>query len=592
MPVIIDRIRGDEPMAAADSGTYTAIRRRIDNGRCIVLDGGVTTELSHEHGRDEEHLWGIEALASVPEEVRAIHRRYVEAGVDVVTTNTWALPTVVDSPDLTAHWMDIARRGVRAARAAISDLGREGEVAVAFSLNGDLDTADGPETVALLARTLADEPPDLVLLETLSVIRPSLDRVVEAILATGLPLWLSFRRCPQGLCGVYGQHWGGPEGDVFGRAARRFEEMGVSALLVNCIPPDHVDGIVSYLRDYTDLPLGVYPNLGYYTSAGWHTESEVAGEDYAQMALRWREEGAQIIGGCCGTRPEHIASARDRLMDTLPGDRRRVASAVPEDGIEPPPGRAPPDWSDRRGRPLFPLPVPAIARRSGVSAPIPGTYLLWRYLFDERVGAHQRCLDIGTGSGLQTVQLALNGAVHVHAIDLEEQAIANTLDNAFRNGVADQVSGEVADVYPWLPSERYELVVADLPQVPLAPATRLTSHRPADYWGRGLVDQVIRKLPSALAAEGTALVTLTSLISRDRTLDLIAQVGLTATVVAWDVERVSDEVRDHPEHVAQVEQLSDGYTLTVADDQLLAVYVVELRHARFDADATYDDPDA
>ena len=48
----------------------------------------------------------------------------------------------------------------------------------------------------------------------------------NTLLDTGLPVWLSFRRCRHGVCGVYGEHWGGPEGDAFGRAARRFEEMG------------------------------------------------------------------------------------------------------------------------------------------------------------------------------------------------------------------------------------------------------------------------------------------------------------------------------------------------------------------------------
>ena len=100
-------------------------------------------------------------------------------------------------------------------------------------------------------------------METLSLVGPSIYVTVESLLETGLPVWLSFRRCRHGVCGVYGQHWGGPEGDLFGRAARRFEEMGVGALLINCIPPDHVRGMIAWLRDFTDLPLGVYPNLGY-----------------------------------------------------------------------------------------------------------------------------------------------------------------------------------------------------------------------------------------------------------------------------------------------------------------------------------------
>ena len=314
-------------MTVRASSAYGSVQQAIDEQRCVVLDGGVATELAHQHTQDDERLWGIEALASTPEAVRDVHRSYLAAGVDVLTTNTWGLPRVLadegqilDDRNRPVHWMELARRGVRVAREAIAEHDRQDRCAVAFSVNGDLDGADGPETVRLLGRALAAEPPDLIVLETLSVLRPSLYEVVAALLQFELPVWLSFRRCRHGMCGVYGQHWGGPEGDAFGRAARRFEEMGVGALLVNCVPPDHVEGMVSYLRDFTDLPLGVYPNLGYYTSAGWRFESDIAGPDYAAMALRWRAEGAQIIGGCCGTRPEHIAAAamrsRGRARDT------------------------------------------------------------------------------------------------------------------------------------------------------------------------------------------------------------------------------------------------------------------------------------
>ena len=113
---------------------------------------------------------------------------------------------------------------------------------------------------------------------------------VEALLAIGLPVWLSFRRCRHGLCGVYGQHWGGPEGDAFGRAARRFEELGVGALLLGCIPPDHVAGMLSYLRDFTDLPLGVHPNLGYLTSNGWQRRRR-------RRSRRVRAHGAALARG-------------------------------------------------------------------------------------------------------------------------------------------------------------------------------------------------------------------------------------------------------------------------------------------------------
>jgi S-methylmethionine-dependent homocysteine/selenocysteine methylase/SAM-dependent methyltransferase len=556
---------------------YQTVLDAIAAQRCVVLDGGTATELPRPRGQGalDERLWGTRALIDEPDQVLDVHRRYVEAGCDVISTNTWGLPSALldDGPRLwestrPIHWMDIARQGVRLAREAAAP-------AVAFSLNGDLDRPGGEETVALLARAFGSEPPDLVLLETLSLVRPSLFSVVEGLLETGLPVWLSFRRCRHGLCGVYGQHWGGPEGDAFGRAARRFEELGVAALLVNCIPPDHVDGMVSYLRDFTDLPLGVYPNLGYYTSAGWRFEEGVGGSEYAEMALRWRREGAQIVGGCCGVGPAHIGAARERLSGTRPG-RERPGERAGDNG-EATTRKPTTRWLDRRRRSLYPLPFPDLVAHPGVPAAIPGSYMTWRYLFEEGIGAHQRCLDIGSGTGLQTIQLALNGATHVHALDVDERAVANTLDNAFRNDVADRVTATATDLYPWVPEERYEVIVACLPQVPRDPLTQLSSHRPVDYWGRGLVDQVMTKLPAALAPEGVAYLVQTSILSRQQTIEQLALGGLEAQVVAWDLSEVPAAYEGHLEQVREVEELSDAHHLKIGEEQALVTYLLEIR---------------
>jgi homocysteine S-methyltransferase len=560
------------------SSGYSTIQDALGAQRCVILDGGIATELPQTgpgRGHEDEALWGVSAVAFAPDDVLDVHRRYVAAGCDVITTDTWGLPTALagearlwDAQDEPIHWMEVARQGVR--------LGREaGAPAVAFSLNGDLDRPGGEETVALLARAFASEPPDLVLLETLSLVRPSLFSVVEGLLETGLPVWLSFRRCRHGLCGVYGQHWGGPEGDAFGRAARRFEELGVAALLVNCIPPDHVDGMVSYLRDFTDLPLGVYPNLGYYTSAGWRFEEGVGGSEYAEMALRWRGEGAQIVGGCCGVGPGHIAAARERLEGTKPRRERPRQPAGENGGAAVREPSTP--WLDRRRRSLYPLPFPDLVAHPGVPAAIPGSYMTWRHLFEEGIGAHQRCLDIGSGTGLQTIQLALNGATHVHALDVDDRAVANTLDNAFRNDVADRVTATTTDLYPWLPEERYEVIVACLPQVPRDPLTQLSSHRPVDYWGRGLVDQVIGKLPAALAPEGVAYLAQTSILSRQQTTQQLALAGLEAQVVAWDLSELPPSYEGHLEQVREVEELSDAHHLKIGREQALAVYLLEIR---------------
>jgi S-methylmethionine-dependent homocysteine/selenocysteine methylase/SAM-dependent methyltransferase len=558
----------------------------IQRGECVVLDGATGTEIprvGHTSVLDgDEALWGTRALIEQPDAVLAVHRRYVAAGCDVISTNTWGLPSALreGGPQLwrssrPVHWMDVARRGVRIAREATAAEGRPDECAVAFSVNADLDGPDALDTVHLLSRAFADDPPDLVLFETLSLVRPSLFSTVQALLDAHVPVWMSFRRCRQGLCGVFGQHWGGPEGDTFGRAARRFEEMGVGALLVNCIPPDHVDGMLSYLRDFTDMPLGVYPNLGYLTADGWYYDPGISGDVYADLALRWREEGAQIIGGCCGVGPDHIASARARLAGKAAGSVVRSPIHVREHH----PTEVPPTWTDRRGRQLYPLTFPEIAVDEGVFAPTEGSLLVWRYLFENEVGAGRRCLDVGCGAGLQAIQLALNRATAVHAIDLDPRAVDNTLTNAFRNGVSDRLTAEVVDLYPWVPDVCYDVIVASLYQTPVDPFEQLTSHRPFDYWGRNAVDHMLRRLPAALAKDGVAYVLHLSILSQRRTMELLTDEGLTCEVADFEFFPITEHFAQAMPQIEKVIEQSDAHLLDIGGSRSIVAYLLAIRHA-------------
>jgi S-methylmethionine-dependent homocysteine/selenocysteine methylase/SAM-dependent methyltransferase len=569
--------------AGQHSEPYARLLELITAEECVIMDGAVGTELFDVGDQPpdvEEHLWGVTAILDAPDRVADVHRRYVEIGCDLVSTNTWGLPTALREGSLwesagSVHWMDVARKAVRLARSAAADADRE-DVAVAFSINGDVDTADGLETIRLLARAFEQDRPDLILLETLSLVRGSTYATVEALLDTGLPVWLSFRRCRQGVCGVYGEHWGGPEGDTFGRAARRFEEMGVGALAINCVPPDHVTGMLSWLRDFTDLPLGVYPNLGYLSAAGWRHETSIGGPEYAELARRWRDEGAQIIGGCCGVGPEHLAAARTALAGTKPGNARPEALPSDRKPTATRGRRRAHGWSDAQGRSMFPLEFPDMRRESGVFVPTQGSLLIWKYLYREGIGAHQRCVDIGCGTGLQTVQLARNGAAHVHAIDIDESAIANTLTNAFRNGVADRVTAAVQDLYPWVPEERYDLIVASLYQLPVDPFEQVVTHRPLDYWGRNMLDHLIRLLPSALADDGTAYVMQLSIIGERRTVQLLEELGYQSRVVDFAFFEMAETFEEKHEQIMRVEASSDAYHLDVGGREMMVAYLLEI----------------
>ena len=573
------------------SAAYRHLEALIVGERCLILDGGVATELqrlTEVDGRaPDPELWGTWALYQAPRAVAEVHGRYVDIGCDVISTDTWSILSTSEaelrprrgSPEL-SHWMDVARLGIRLARDAVADAGREGTCAVAFAISEEVNSSRRRETVELLGRVFEDEPPDLILLETLTLVRdPATFEIVELLLGTGLPLWLSFRRCRHGVCGVYGQHWGPPEGDLFGRAARRFEDLGVGALLINCLPVEHVPGMISWLRDFTDLPLGVYPNLGYLGGSRWRFDDSIGPAEYAELALAWREEGAQIIGGCCGVTPEHIAAAAGVLAGTKPGRSRPPLSAAVLDRDEGLGDREASPWVDARGRSLFPLPFPELTIDAGVFVPTQGSFLIWKHLFETGAGEGASCLDVGCGCGILAVQLALNGASSVYAIDIDRNAVANTLANAFRSGVADRVIGQDVDLYHWEPAERFEVVVASLYQMPVDPFEEPSGHRPLDYWGRNLLDHLVGLLPRLLADNGRAYVMQLSIIGQLETSRRLDEAGFSARVVDFSFFPFGPLFLQNKEQIRRVEQLSDAHHLRIGGEDVMVAYLLEISHS-------------
>jgi S-methylmethionine-dependent homocysteine/selenocysteine methylase len=293
------------------SDAYRRLESIWDGGGVVVLDGGVGSELQRV-GFPRDHnvsdLWGTIALREAPELAQEVHRRYVRAGADVITTHTWRIDGL-----RRAERREAAVRAVELARQAAVELDRP-DTAIAFSL--------WPEPVgAALAAELAEEivqaGPDLVLAETVERIPTDLRfPVFERLLETEFPLWVSYRWTVDGPPDLshqgierYAGYLQEADGTLLARAGTALEELGVSAILLNCLPRELLAGMLPLLRASTSLPLGVYPNVGTYRDPGWTFDDEVTPQDYAADAVRWRDvEGAQIVGGCCGTAPEHIAA--------------------------------------------------------------------------------------------------------------------------------------------------------------------------------------------------------------------------------------------------------------------------------------------
>jgi hypothetical protein len=153
------------------------------------------------------------------------------------------------------------------------------------------------------------------------------------------------------------------------------------------------------------------------------------------------------------------------------------------------------------------------------------------------------------------------------------------MSNAFRNGVAERVTGETVDLYQWEPGERFDLVVASLYQMPVDPYAEPTGHRPLDYWGRNLLDHLLRLLPSLLTEGGSALVMQLSILGQAQTERLLAEGGLRARVVDFSFFPYGPVFEENREQIARVEQLSDAYHLNFSGEDVVVAYLLEITHA-------------
>ncbi len=308
------------------SAAYERIEGLLAGGGSVLLDGGVATELQQVQSEDRARRrepWGTWTLFQGPVEVLEVHRRYVKAGCDVISTNTWSVLEAADeasgepgSLGRNSLWLDAARLGVRLARQAIEEAGRGGECAAAFCVNSSLLDERATGRLELLSWLWHDEPPDLVILETLETIPDAVAMgAIEMVCDTGLPVWVSFRRAREGMSTVDGVVTPDSDPAAFRAALERLESLGVKAILVNCVPADQLPDTLEWLRGQTSLPIGCYPNLGHSAGARWHFDTGVGPQEYARLASSWVGAGARIVGGCCGVTAKHLSGVRSALGD-------------------------------------------------------------------------------------------------------------------------------------------------------------------------------------------------------------------------------------------------------------------------------------
>jgi S-methylmethionine-dependent homocysteine/selenocysteine methylase len=307
---------------------------RAASGPVTLLDGGTGTELRMRGVEVPSHkssIWSAQALIDAPEAVVQVHRDYIDAGADVITLNNYAVTRpLLAREGLEDRLEELTLRAIELAERARTDPGRD--VRLAGSLP-PLDTsyrADlvGPQPQLLdeyrrMAELLAPRV-DLLLCETLASAREAV-AAATAALETEVEVWLSWT-----LQGNWPDHL--PSGESLEEAFAAARELEVDACLVNCCGADLVTHAMPTLARLCNSRPGNMRFGGYGHPAEVEPAAEgelpaaldelryrpLDGEGYADHVARWLDAGASVVGGCCRSRPAHVARLR-RLIDERSG---------------------------------------------------------------------------------------------------------------------------------------------------------------------------------------------------------------------------------------------------------------------------------
>lgn len=309
---------------------YAALKKRLDGGDIVILDGATGTELQRRGIAMDPSAWcGVASLANQAV-LTQIHSDYIAAGAEVVTANTFASSRVVlQQAGYGDKVAEINRAAVEAALrardAADHDVVVAGSLSHTVYLAGDQvpkaaempSEAEVAESFRELAGILKDAGAELLLLEMMY--HPTrTPMALAAALATGLPVWFGLSARP----------------GADGRLLSYYSEADIAlTTILDMIPARGVDAVgcmhsgaeitgaaLAQIRKRFRGPLMAYPDSGYFEMPEWNFHDVITPARLERFYADWMEEGAQIIGGCCGLTVEHIraaVSARDHYQDAL-----------------------------------------------------------------------------------------------------------------------------------------------------------------------------------------------------------------------------------------------------------------------------------
>ena len=297
---------------------YEKFLEVLRSGETILLDGATGSELEN-RGIKMDNSWC--ATASLEFDIlKQIHKDYINAGAKIITTNTYASNRMIlEVAGVEDKFEEINLTAINAAIQAREECGRD-DVLVAGSLSHQIPYEDAfrsqeekdkyinkltPEyfrkSFDELAFYLADNGCDFILLELMY--RPDrIDIIFDSASKVGLPVWAGFSsRNKDGLIALTTDYEYSFKKMISNVKHHKLDAVGIMHCDIGVIEES-----IKELKEIYDLPIMAYPEVAVFNFPRYDMSNVIQPNDYLVEAKKWKNAGAQIIGGCCGTTVEHI----------------------------------------------------------------------------------------------------------------------------------------------------------------------------------------------------------------------------------------------------------------------------------------------
>ena len=302
-------------MTKAESSEAKDWQQKLSTNQIVIIDGATGTELQRRGVPMDEVAWSGAAVLGHPDSVRAVHEDYIRAGAQVIIANSFGSTRQMLEPAGYGKHVEAANRcAVELALEARASVG-DASIAVAGSIfamppgfdreafllpEKELDSYR--EAVTIQAETGVD----LIALEMMEDTQHAA-RAMQAALESKLPVWLgvSCRQTDDGRLIGFGR-----EDTTLAEVLDALIPLGPSLVNIMHTNAHVVPAALELVRERWDGPIGVYPDSGYFTKPNWNFVDVIPPDDLVAEAKSWVQSGVRLLGGCCGTGPQHVKALR------------------------------------------------------------------------------------------------------------------------------------------------------------------------------------------------------------------------------------------------------------------------------------------